>query len=213
MLLAPRPERRGWILGTVVLAHLLLLGAVAARRTAPAPVPVTPPSVLGRLVAAPSPATRAAPVPAPKAAHPPRHAATPVSHPEPRATAAPAAPTAAPVTHDSPAPPQAAATRAERPAEAPFTPPRVEASGLDNPAPVYPTASRRLGEQGQVLLDVHILADGRVGEIRLRRSSGFERLDNAALAAVRHWHYRPARRGDDAIAFWYVQPIAFTLDP
>jgi protein TonB len=95
---------------------------------------------------------------------------------------------------------------------APVVPPRADAAHLINPAPAYPAISRRLGEQGQVQLDVYILTDGSVGEIKLKRSSGFPRLDQAALDAVRHWRYQPARRGHEAIAFWYVQPLIFSLD-
>jgi protein TonB len=94
----------------------------------------------------------------------------------------------------------------------PVTMPRTDASHLSNPAPRYPSLSRRFGEQGRVLLDVYILPDGMVGEIRLNTSSGFARLDEAALAAVRHWRFVPARRGDEAIPYWYVQPVTFSLD-
>jgi protein TonB len=93
----------------------------------------------------------------------------------------------------------------------PVVPPRADASHRNNPPPTYPSQSRRMREEGKVLLDVHILEDGRVGEIRLRRSSGFSRLDQAALSAVKRWRYIPARQGGKAIAFWYVQPVQFTL--
>ena len=92
-------------------------------------------------------------------------------------------------------------------------PPRVDAAHLNNPAPVYPAPSRRLQEEGRVLLDVHILPDGSVGQIRLRASSGYRRLDQSALDAVRRWRYVPARQGGQAIAYWYVQPIVFSLNP
>ncbi|MEJ2629885.1 MAG: energy transducer TonB [Acidihalobacter sp.] len=92
------------------------------------------------------------------------------------------------------------------------TPPRSDAAHLNNPPPPYPSLSRRLREEGRVVLDVYILADGRVGEIRLRRSSGHPRLDEVALDAVRRWRYVPARRGDEPIPFWYVQPVDFRLD-
>ncbi|NJM12042.1 MAG: energy transducer TonB [Synechococcaceae cyanobacterium SM1_2_3] len=91
-------------------------------------------------------------------------------------------------------------------------PPRSDASHLNNPAPAYPALSRRLSEQGQVLLNVYILANGAVGEINLRRSSGYPRLDEAAMAAVQRWRYLPARRGGEPIPFWYVQPIIFALN-
>ena len=64
-----------------------------------------------------------------------------------------------------------------------------------------------------MLLDVYILPDGSVGQIRLRRSSGYPRLDEAALDAVRRWRYVPARRGDEPIPYWYVQPLHFELTP
>lgn len=92
------------------------------------------------------------------------------------------------------------------------TPPRVDASQLDNPKPDYPPVSRRLREQGEVLLDVYILPDGSVGEIRLKRSSGHARLDRSALEAVRRWRYVPASRGGEPIPYWYIQPIAFLLN-
>lgn len=93
----------------------------------------------------------------------------------------------------------------------PLVLPRVDAAHMINPNPVYPSLSRRMGEQGRVLLDVLILTNGTVGEIKLKKSSNYTRLDNAALDAVKRWRYQPARRGGKPIAFWYVQPIDFTL--
>jgi periplasmic protein TonB len=92
------------------------------------------------------------------------------------------------------------------------TPPRLDASQTGNPAPVYPVASKRLGEQGRVVLRIHIQADGHVGEIQLAATSGYERLDESAIRAVKRWIYRPARQGDAAIAWWYQQPVTFTLE-
>ncbi len=66
-------------------------------------------------------------------------------------------------------------------------------------------------EEGRVLLDVYILPDGLVGEIKLKRTSGHPRLDQAALEAVKRWKYQPARRGNVPIPYWYVQPIDFSL--
>jgi protein TonB len=73
--------------------------------------------------------------------------------------------------------------------------------------------SRRLGEQGRVVLDVYILANGQVGELRIKQSSGFKRLDDAAMQAIKKWQYVPARRGNEAIPFWYIQPLSFSLKP
>lgn len=93
----------------------------------------------------------------------------------------------------------------------PVAPPRSDASFLNNPAPRYPPESRRRREEGRVLLDVFILADGTVGEITLKRSSGYPRLDESALDAVRRWRYVPAKRGTVPIDYWHVQPLDFEL--
>lgn len=132
-----------------------------------------------------------------------------------QAAAAPPAPAASPASGTSSTGAAAAAVASAQPGPSPaapaVTPPRTDAAHLNNPVPRYPPVSRRLGEEGRVLLDVHIQPDGSVGEIRVRASSGSTRLDQAALDAVKRWRYVPARRGDVAIAFWYVQPIAFSL--
>lgn len=94
---------------------------------------------------------------------------------------------------------------------APITPPQEDASHLNNPRPAYPSLSRRLREQGTVVLEVLIKTDGSVGDVRIKESSGFKRLDNTAMKAVRQWRYTPARRGTEAIEFWYLQPIEFAL--
>ena len=46
----------------------------------------------------------------------------------------------------------------------------------------------------------------------MRTSSGYERLDRAAVEAVRHWRFAPARRGTETIAAWALVPILFQLD-
>ncbi|WP_170106939.1 energy transducer TonB [Agitococcus lubricus] len=103
-------------------------------------------------------------------------------------------------------------SKAEPPPETEITPPRSDASSLNNANPSYPAMSRRLAEQGKVLLDVLILANGTVGEIKLKQSSGFKRLDDAALQAVKQWRFQPAKRGNQAIDYWYVLPISFSLN-
>ncbi len=96
-------------------------------------------------------------------------------------------------------------------AGAPITPPRQDANQLSNPAPAYPAISRRLREEGIVVLEVLILPDGSVGKVRIKQSSGHERLDNTAVEAVKKWDYIPARRGDTPISYWYLQPLEFSL--
>jgi periplasmic protein TonB len=90
-------------------------------------------------------------------------------------------------------------------------PPRFDADYLDNPAPNYPALSRRSGEQGKVLLRVFVEPGGNAGQVLVAASSGFERLDSAAIDAVRRWKFVPAKQGENVIAAWVVVPINFSL--
>lgn len=120
---------------------------------------------------------------------------------------------AAPVTM---APELAAAepqpVQSAEPEPAATTVPRFDAAYLNNPPPVYPRRSRRAGETGKVVLRVLVTPDGSAGEVRLRDSSGFELLDEAAIAAVRQWRFVAARQGDTKVAAWVVVPLRFDLD-
>lgn len=87
---------------------------------------------------------------------------------------------------------------------------RLDADYLNNPRPAYPTLSRRLGEEGRVMLRVLVRADGTPAEITVHASSGYARLDEAALDAVRRWRFT-VRRGGAAVAAPVLVPISFTL--
>ncbi|OJX03992.1 MAG: hypothetical protein BGO72_12405 [Burkholderiales bacterium 70-64] len=93
----------------------------------------------------------------------------------------------------------------------PMTPPLADAAYLRNPAPVYPPGARRRREEGLVLLEVFIRADGSAGEARVKRSSGYPALDQSALEAVQRWNFVPARRGGEAIPYLYELPVRFSL--
>jgi periplasmic protein TonB len=82
---------------------------------------------------------------------------------------------------------------------------------LNNPKPAYPPVSRRLREQGVVVLKVNVRADGSVANALIEKHSGSVRLDDAALAAVRRWNFVPARRGHEPIESWVLVPIEFEL--
>lgn len=106
------------------------------------------------------------------------------------------------------------ATEAEEtlePSPPPEEPPRVDAQHNSNPAPRYPRTSLRLKEEGTVILELLIQSDGKVGEVRIKNSSGFPRLDRAALKAVKRWRYIPAQQAGEFINFWYEQPVVFAL--
>ncbi|HET8731748.1 MAG TPA: energy transducer TonB [Moraxellaceae bacterium] len=92
-----------------------------------------------------------------------------------------------------------------------WTPPGFDSALPANPRPAYPLGSRWAGEQGTVYLDLYVNADGHVGDVRLVRSSGYRRLDESALTAVRRWVFRPARRNGEATAAWMSYSMGFNL--
>jgi protein TonB len=63
-----------------------------------------------------------------------------------------------------------------------------------------------------VLLVVRVSAQGQAESVQVRQSSGFERLDEAAMAAVRQWRFVPARRGEEPIAASVLVPLVFKLE-
>ena len=142
---------------------------------------------------------------------------TPATSEPPAVLAAPtAAPTAPAVQAAPPAPPPPPAPPAPPPS-APSAPPKVElpsskADYLHNPPPDYPRMSKRLGEQGRVVVKVLIGEDGRAQKVELLTTSGFERLDKSAMEAAMRWRYVPGKRGGVAEAMWYQVPIQFTLE-
>ncbi len=91
-------------------------------------------------------------------------------------------------------------------------PPQFSAAYLHNPEPDYPALSRRLGEEGRVILRVLVKGDGSPERLELRQSSGHARLDQAALDTVRRWKFSPARRGSEPLAAWVLVPLTFALD-
>jgi TonB family C-terminal domain len=96
--------------------------------------------------------------------------------------------------------------------QAPLTLPSLHADYLNNPAPVYPDDARRKGEQGRVLLRVFVNASGTVEHVALRKSSGYPRLDQAALETVQTWRFVAAKRDTVSVAAWVVVPISFSLE-
>ncbi len=87
--------------------------------------------------------------------------------------------------------------------------PSSSADYLHNPPPVYPEASLRWGEQGKVVIRVLIDKDGLAHQGSIQQSSGFDRLDRAALQAVMNWRYVPATRAGIAQDMWFDVPLNF----
>lgn len=78
--------------------------------------------------------------------------------------------------------------------------------------PDYPTSSRRAGEEGTVELAILVLASGRIGEVRVEHSSGFARLDAAAVKeALRAWRLLPQQVDGVAVTAWHKIAVTFRL--
>jgi protein TonB len=97
-------------------------------------------------------------------------------------------------------------------ASVPVTPAGFSAAYLRNPAPRYPVASRRAGEQGTVTLRVLVSLDGLASRVAVEKSSGSPHLDAAALEAVKAWRFTPARQGANSVESWMLVPIVFRLE-
>jgi periplasmic protein TonB len=104
------------------------------------------------------------------------------------------------------------ATPKAAPVEEKLELPKFGVAYLNNPAPDYPGMAKRAGEQGRVLLKVLVSAEGAAESVDLEKSSGFERLDNAAKDAVSRWRFIPARKGGQALGAYVIVPIKFSLD-
>lgn len=78
-------------------------------------------------------------------------------------------------------------------------------------APTYPAISRRMGEEGKLVLRVELDENGRIDDAKVINSSGYERLDTAALTAVKSWQCNPSRRNGQPIRAVALQPFNFVL--
>jgi protein TonB len=81
----------------------------------------------------------------------------------------------------------------------------------ENPRPLYPNVARKRGYEGRTLLRVEVLASGKVGRIKIATSSGFDVLDQAALASVRDWTFVPGTQNGKNMKQWVMVPIKFSL--
>ncbi len=78
--------------------------------------------------------------------------------------------------------------------------------------PVYPASAKRKNQQGQVLVEVRLTAQGQQQELRIIQSSGVSSLDQAALNAVRGWQFLPELRQGLPVASRVQVPVNFTLN-
>jgi TonB family protein len=89
--------------------------------------------------------------------------------------------------------------------------PIFDAAYLDNPTPYYPRSARRKGIQGEVLLKVSVKTDGSAASVLISHSSGYEVLDNAALAAVKTWNFIPAKKSGKSVEASVLVPVEFKI--
>ncbi|NGM22330.1 energy transducer TonB [Roseomonas stagni] len=207
--------------------------------TPPAPPP--PPPALAEATLPPPPPEAPRPRPEPpiqvaEAPPPPVAEARPEPEPTPPAfELPPPRPLQLAVPQQRPAPPRPRPASEARPAAAaaPATGQAAEASaprstggaqalgavtaprplaGAANPPPEYPYASRLRGEQGRVRLRVQVDQNGRVMEVAVDQSAGFQALDQAALRAVRNWRFQPAARDGQPVVAVAAVDISFRLE-
>ena len=166
----------------------------------PPMLPKPPPNVKTPVAApTPTPAPSVAPAPAPMPlaiADPTPSAIAPVG-----VTHAPAV--VAPVVLAPSAPAPTPAAKLELPSS--------EADYLHNPKPKYPNLSIARNEQGTVRLLVLVGADGKARDVKIKTSSGFERLDRAARDAVLGWTFVPGKRAGAPEEMWYELSMPFKL--
>lgn len=196
--------------------------AVPSSPLQPRVAPQTPPTPAPTPVPVPVPAP--APVPVISIAPAPPPAAPPESPEMPPATEAERGPLAATQAPDSAQVSSASPVPDVTPSQAPnqsenenrvgeTTAQRVlpQVITARRVAPIYPATSRRRSEEGDVVLDVLVGADGRVTQITVAGSSDFERLDKAAVAAVQQWRFVPGRVAGEPQAMRLRVPIRFQL--
>ena len=205
---SPSASRRSGLLMVVIGLHAAVIAVVIAAKTVvpqimemPLIVDLVQPAEIKPPEAKPLPVTKPQPVfQKPQ----PRPTPTPVIEATQSQVATANAPVASP-PDVKPAPPAP-------PAEAPVVQARFDADYLKNPAPPYPPLSRRMGEEGKVILRVSVNPQGGADQVEIRSSSGSQRLDESAVNTVKHWKFIPAKRGDSAVQSWVLVPIVFKLE-
>lgn len=218
------PSLRPGALAGVLALHAVVIATLCLQPGLRRSATVAEPLYVQFLAAPPAPPVAAPVVPSPSPPAPPKPAPRTEA---PRVIAARAAEAtsaeiqAEPAPETPPAPAESAPPAPVAPAEpAPVAaapepvvePPRYDLAYLSNPKPAYPARSIDLGEEGTVVLQAVISADGRVKSVQVKTSSGFPRLDRAALDAVRRWKFQPSRRGDTPVEGVAIIPMPFTLN-
>ncbi|MGX5651065.1 MAG: energy transducer TonB [Hydrogenophaga sp. SCN 70-13] len=218
-----RLNRRLAVVGSVLGFHVLAVWALQSGLLRRAVELVIPVEVMAELIEPPQPqVTPEPPAPAPPAPKPPPPKPRPAPPPRPLPVATPS-PAPAPIQAAPPEPVVPAPPAPVMPAPPPAPPappapapvvtlPSSQADYLSNPKPAYPSLSKRMGEQGRVLVRAFVDTKGMPSRVEVARSSGFERLDKTAVDTVLRWRFVPGKRGGEPVAMWVEVPIVFELN-
>ena len=97
-------------------------------------------------------------------------------------------------------------------AEAEPSAPKFELGSLNNPEPSYPALARNRGWEGDVLIGVHVNADGSVKNLEILKTSHYGPLDHAAWVTVKNeWRFEPAELEGEKVPAFVEVPISFRL--
>ena len=132
---------------------------------------------------------------------------TPTLEPTPKPTPQPQPTKAKQAQSQQPRP----ATQPIAVAAAPMASPDVGPKPTSSPKPPYPLTAFKAKQEGKVVLELEVLEDGAVGQVRLAQSSTVESLDESALATVKKWKYSPAQKGGQLVKQWIRVSILFEL--
>ena len=204
-------RQRRIAVATLLAVHAVaVLGLLEASRLRQVVVDAKP--LFLAVVDAPAAAVPPRPLPPPPMARmpPPPQLTLPLIATETVTTPAPM------VAQVLPPPPPAApvATAEAPPAPAPSLPRTLPPSAVQYlvaPAPVYSRISAKMRESGKAVVRVFIDEAGLPRNVQLAASTGFARLDEAALAAVRNCRFKPSLENGVAVAGWAAVPIEFEL--
>jgi protein TonB len=80
------------------------------------------------------------------------------------------------------------------------------------PRPAYPEISKRLEEEGTVVLRFLVAPDGKVLQADVEKSSGFKRLDDAARQGLANCTFEPATVDGKPVRSWATVPYTWRLE-
>lgn len=223
-------NRRVVTAGVIVIAlHAALIAFVLSQRNTVTPVALESRTITAELlqpepVAAPA-AIQSTPTPPPPKPVPHVSREKPKLQPRPKPTPLPVAEAPSQHVAEAPAPadpappaptppapaPQAAAPAQGKPTMALSAPKNVSHLDCNIVQPDYPMLSKRRGETGVAYVHFVVGLTGKLENIVLKKSSGYSRLDDAALDAMRNSSCKPYMEDGQPVRAAYTQPFDFSL--